>query len=45
MLLTSLNYDGKYYDFFSKTIKDLKDPIKKADFNNILNSLDIISID
>ena len=44
-ILKSLNYDGKYYDFFSKTNKDLKEPIKKSDFNDVLHSLDVIIMD
>ena len=34
-ILKSLNFNGPYWDFFSKSYKNLEDPIDKKDFNKV----------
>lgn len=41
-ILKSLNFEGKYWDFFSKSYKNLDESIDKKDFNSVLNSVKFI---
>lgn len=38
-ILKSLNFEGKYWDLFSRSYKNLDESIDKEDFNRILNSV------
>ena len=38
-ILKSLNFEGKYWDLFSKSYKNLDESIDKEDFNRVLNSV------
>ena len=41
-ILKSLNFKGPYWDFFSKSYKDLDEPIDKKDFSRVLDSVKFI---
>lgn len=41
-ILESLNFKGPYWDFFSKSYKDLDEPIDKKDFNRVRDSVKFI---
>lgn len=41
-ILKSLDFNGKYWDYFSKSYKNLDEPIDKKDFNKIRDSVKFI---